>query len=56
MRKGNERVLHFHERFGAVRTAESDLDYFYQLDGKAIAASRERYQCFREGSISVTHL
>ena len=42
VRKGNERVWQFHERFGAVRTAESDLDYFYQLDGKAIAASRER--------------
>ena len=53
VRKGNERVWQFHERFGAVRTAESDLDYFYQLDGKAIAASRERYRRFLEGSVSV---
>lgn len=53
MRKGNERVWQFHERFGAVRTAESDLDYFYQLDGKAIAASRERYRRFPDGSVSV---
>ena len=53
VRKGNERVWQFHERFGAVRTAESDLDYFYQLDGKAIAASRERYRRFLDGSVSV---
>ena len=53
VRKGNERVWQFHERFGAVRTAESDLDYFYQLDGKAIAASRARYWRFLEGSVSV---
>ncbi|MFB0934324.1 MAG: hypothetical protein QMB52_01005 [Propionivibrio sp.] len=53
MRTGNERVWQFHERFGAVRTAESDLDYFYQLDGKAIAASRARYRRFLEGSVSV---
>lgn len=56
VRKGNERVWQFHERFGAVRTAESNLDYFYHLDGKAIAASRERYRRFLEGSVSVTHL
>lgn len=56
VRKANERVWQFHERFGAVRTAESDLDYFYQLNCKAIAASRERYRRFLEESVSVTHL
>jgi RimJ/RimL family protein N-acetyltransferase len=53
VRKGNERVWKFHERFGAVRTAQSNLDYFYRLDGEAIAASRERYRRFLEGSVSV---
>ena len=52
-RRSNERVWQFHERFGAIRTAESDLDYFYQLDGKAIAASRERYRRFLDGRVSV---
>ena len=52
-RKGNERVWHFHERFGAVRTAESDLDYFCKLDREAIASSRERYRRFLEGSVTV---
>lgn len=28
VRKGNERVWQFHERFGAVRTSETDLEYY----------------------------
>ena len=53
VRKGNERVWQFHERFGARRTAETELDYFYQLDGEAIADSRQRYQRFLDGSVHV---
>lgn len=53
VRKGNERVWQFHERFGAQRTAETELDYLYNLDSEAIAESRERYQRFLEGSVSV---
>ena len=53
VRKGNQRVWQFHERFGAQRIAETDLDYFYRLDGEAIAASRARYQRFLDGSVSV---
>lgn len=34
VRKGNERVWQFHERFGAVRAAESEIDYFYKLDNE----------------------
>lgn len=53
VRKGNEKVWQFHERFGARRTAETALDYFYQLDGEAIAESRERYRRFLDGSVDV---
>ena len=53
VRQGNERVWRFHERFGAVRTAESEIDYFYQLDSEAIAASRARYRRFLDGSVKV---
>ena len=28
VRKGNERIWQFHERFGARRNAETVLDYF----------------------------
>lgn len=48
VRKGNERVWQFHERFGASRTHENELDYFYSIDNEAIAASRTRYQRFLE--------
>lgn len=56
VRKGNERVWQFHERFGARRIAETGLDYFYRLCGEDIAASRVRYQRFLEGSVSVEFL
>lgn len=53
VRRGNDRVWKFHERFGARRVKETELDYFYQLDGKAIADSRRRYTRFLEGSVHV---
>ncbi len=56
VRKGNERVWQFHERFGASRTAETELDNFYQLDGDAIAAARQRYQRFLHGCVQVEFL
>ena len=56
VRKGNERVWQFHERFGAHRTAENEVDYFYAIDGEAIAASRKHYQRFLAGSVSVEFL
>ena len=56
VRKGNQRVWQFHERFGAERTVATELDYFYQLDGDAIAASRQRYQRFLDGSVLVEFL
>lgn len=51
--KGNERVWQFHERFGAVRVSETELEYHYQIEAAAITASRSRYQRFLEGSVSV---
>ena len=53
VRKGNERVWQFHERFGAVKTAETEIDHFYQMDNQAISAARQRYQRFLAGSVSV---
>jgi RimJ/RimL family protein N-acetyltransferase len=43
VRKGNESVWRFHERFGAVRTSESSDDYFYTLSLAEIQKSRKRY-------------
>lgn len=53
VRKGNERVRHFHERFGAVRPAETERDYLYRIDAPAIRASRIRYRRFLEGPVTV---
>lgn len=53
VRKGNERVWQFHERFGAQRTATTNLDYFYNLESEAIAVSRKRYRRFLDDSVSV---
>ena len=54
VRKGNERVWKFHERFGAQRIAETDIDYFYTLDRKSIERSRMTYSKFLPNDVSVT--
>jgi RimJ/RimL family protein N-acetyltransferase len=46
VRKGNERVWRFHERFGARRVHETELDYLYELAHEDICASRGKYQKF----------
>lgn len=56
VRKGNERVCQFHERFGAVRVDETEEDYFYHLDQTAINNSRRRYRRFLEDSVKVEFL
>jgi RimJ/RimL family protein N-acetyltransferase len=53
VRKENERVWRFHERFGAQRVSETEKDYFYRLDGSEISASRKRYRRFLDGSVKV---
>jgi RimJ/RimL family protein N-acetyltransferase len=44
VRKENESVWRFHERFGAVRFAETELDYLYAIDYDKIKSSQKRYQ------------
>ena len=53
VRKGNEKVWKFHERFGAERVSESDLDYFYSLSLEAIKESLVKYSRFLSGSVKV---
>lgn len=53
VRKGNERVWAFHERFGAQRIAEGDLDYYYGINYEAINQSRYRYQRFLSKAVKV---
>lgn len=44
VRKGNESVWQFHERFGAVRSGETELDYLYTISLEAINAALAKYR------------
>jgi RimJ/RimL family protein N-acetyltransferase len=56
VRKGNIRVWQFHERFGALRVEESEMDFFYQIDRAAINVSRKRYHRYLNESVGVSYL
>jgi len=53
VRKENERVWTFHERFGARRIGETGADYLYTLDGPEIGRSRARYAKFLPEPVTV---
>jgi hypothetical protein len=40
----NSSVWKFHERFGAMRVGESEVDYFYEISSNEIDASFHRYR------------
>jgi len=44
VRKGNENVWRFHERFGAERVGETEDDYLYQIDIEKILVTRFKYK------------
>lgn len=44
VRKLNQSVCAFHERFGAVCVSESESTNYYEIGGDAIAASMKRYE------------
>lgn len=46
VRKENEKVWRFHERFGAVRVSEDELNYFYKISKDSIIKSQSKYRKF----------
>lgn len=44
VRKGNESVWRFHERFGAQRVGETPLDYLYEISLAEIKKSQIKYR------------
>lgn len=46
VRKGNNSVIKFHERFGAIRIGENELDYFFEIKKNKIELSLEKYKKF----------
>ena len=53
VRKGNESVWKFHERFGAVRTGETEEDYLYKISNSSIKKSLKNYSRFLPNGIKV---
>ena len=46
VRKDNKKVWRFHDRFGAERTGETEMDYLYRIGQKKIKLARQRYRKF----------
>lgn len=53
VRKGNQSVWQFHERFGAVRVAESDEDYIYNIFLSSIQQSLEKYKRYLPNGVEI---
>ena len=51
--KTNQRVCAFHERFGAVRKSEDDIQYQYTISTHAIRSSMERYLRYLPNGICI---
>ena len=53
VRKGNDRVIKLHKRFGAICVAESDLDYFFVGSADAIRDARLKHTDFLASTVRV---
>lgn len=42
VRKGNNGVISFHKRMGAIQTGESELDYYFEITQEAVLTTKER--------------
>jgi RimJ/RimL family protein N-acetyltransferase len=51
--KENERVWKFHERFGATRITENEIEYKYIITNEAIRESMKRYGRYLPASLKV---
>ncbi|MEY3996194.1 MAG: hypothetical protein RL344_537 [Pseudomonadota bacterium] len=43
VRKQNESVWKFHERFGAIKISETEVDYIYTIDKESILNAKNKY-------------
>lgn len=53
VRKGNESVWKFHERFGAIKTGETAEDFHYSIAVSEITSSLSRYAKFLPSGIQI---
>lgn len=54
VRKDNASVWRFHERFGAVKTGETEHEFLYAISSEAIAAALEKYARYLPQGIQIT--
>lgn len=53
VRKGNESVWRFHERFGAERIGVTEQDYLYKIVNEKITGARQRYRKYLPRPVNV---
>jgi RimJ/RimL family protein N-acetyltransferase len=46
VRKGNKSVWNFHEKFGAIKTGENDIEYFYKINQDQFFNAKKKYKKF----------
>lgn len=56
VRKGNNRVIAFHERFGAFVTQETEKDFYFKIDMKNIRESLAKYNQFLPSKVRVENI
>lgn len=56
VRRANERVWKFHERFGANRVSENDEEYEYVISNQAIKLSMDRYSRYMPSQLTLEPL
>lgn len=44
VRKGNDKVIAFHQRFGAKIVDEDELDYFFNFEKNDYEITKEKYR------------
>lgn len=44
VRKGNDKVIAFHKRFGAITTGETDLDFLFNITKEAYEQTKQKYK------------
>ncbi|KQQ31087.1 hypothetical protein ASF61_17870 [Duganella sp. Leaf126] len=54
VRQQNVGVIGFHERLGAVRTGETELDYLFEMSNEAIRAALKKFRTYLPDGAIIT--
>lgn len=56
VRRDNRKVCLFHERMGAIRTRIDEVNFFYQMNPRAIRSTLSRYKRYLPTGVDVSYL